>query len=103
MNCKPGDLAVIVRSKAGNCGRFLTVIRLATAEDLLAYGDAHPGSPIWVSDTPVRDVAGNVNPIVPDDILRPIRDQPGDESFVTEARNLLTIQRQNDKLKKVTA
>jgi hypothetical protein len=96
MNCKPGDLAVIVKAalpfEALNIGHICEVLR----------PENHPvtGAPAWRITPPTR--AGGYDCVL-DALLRPIRDTTGDESFVTEARKSLVIERQNDKLKKVPA
>lgn len=77
LNCKPGDLAVIIGGlpeMSHNIGRVVTI-------------------EYWVDDhyewqTDARDRGFIL--CVDDRHLRPIRDQPGNENFVTEARKQLT-------------
>lgn len=92
MNCKPGDLAVIVRSEMGNEGKLLTCIALHPA----GYDNAAPWlGPMWETDrnditcANMIDVPIRNNSLVPDAFLRPIRGQLGDESFVIKARKTL--------------
>lgn len=76
MNCKPGDLAVIVRSKCGNEGVVLRCIRLSPKSE-------HNLDPrhllVWVTDRDTLDTLGGSSPYMPDEYLRPIRD-PGDDA-----------------------
>ena len=77
MNCKPGDLAVIVRSSAGNEGRMVQCLRLATSQELEEANFAP--LPTWVLDQPLPTVLGAVVHMARDEALRPIRD-PGDDA-----------------------
>lgn len=52
MNCKPGDLAVIVRSMAGNEGRIVQCIRLAGPGEFPREGIF--GGPRWVMNQQIR-------------------------------------------------
>mgnify|MGYP006921370785 CR=1 FL=1 len=84
MNCKPGDLAVIVRSQGNNAGRIVQCVRLhiSQAHDV----DGVPllltaSGPRWVIDRPLP---GNLQ-TVPDAILRPLRDSDGEDETLTWA------------------
>ena len=75
MNCREGDLAVVVRSHAGNEGRIVRCVRLVMGNGALGYG------PRWVTEPPLYSDLGWVVPPL-DVCLRPIRDNDGeDESF----------------------
>ena len=86
MNCKPGDLAVVIKSISGNEGRIVRVVRLhhSTTHDIDGYR-VYPENdgPRWVLEKPVRALSpqGHELPLftVPDSCLRPIRD-PGDDA-----------------------
>ncbi len=78
MNCKQGDLAVIVHSDffKENIGKIVTCVEFKAGPD---------GSPAWVIDralfegtrrTHNKSFAGDW---VCDKVLRPIRDQPGED------------------------
>lgn len=71
MNCKPGDLAVIVRTRdpAGRkyIGKVVTCVRIVEE----CYWDVDPALPRYV--------------MVNDWCLRPIRDQDGDDETITWA------------------
>ena len=89
MNCKPGDLAVIVKSEAGNLDKFVSCIRLASIDDLLAAYFRDDVGPVWVIDRVLPLSNGRSAALCADSGLRPIRDQPGNEQFVVEARKSL--------------
>jgi hypothetical protein len=82
MNCKPGDLALIVSGiPIDNIGKIIKVI--SVSERWYGHAWTYEGS-IYAAHFPgVRADA------VADCCLRPIRDQPGNEDFVTKARKTL--------------
>lgn len=76
MNCKPGDLAVIVRSYAGNEGKIVRCIRLV---DYVCWGrpdGSEVVAPTWKIDRELRGCRGDVSDQIEDSLLSPIR--PGD-------------------------
>lgn len=85
MNCKPGDLAVVVRSIAGNEGLVLTCLRLATESEMRDGYYWRGLAPMWVTDRVSRNNIGGSDALMPDALLRPIRDQPGEDETLTWA------------------
>lgn len=81
MNCKPGDLAVIVESMAGNEGRIVTCLRLATEAEVDAANLAPHRAPYWHIDTEIPTVWASVR-LAADMQLRPIRDQDGEDQIL---------------------
>jgi hypothetical protein len=96
MNCKPGDMAVIVRSKFTPelIGRIVEVLHIAPSYGSfrLPNGQLHAQlvdkRPRWVCkfQNPVNaptDIGPKptVYAPVPDECLRPIRDQPGEDEM----------------------
>jgi hypothetical protein len=81
MNCKQGDLAVIVKSTCGNEGRILTCVRLATMAELAAEGLAWWGA-AWLVDATLRDTWGVGVRFYPDSRLRPLRDSDGEDEVL---------------------
>lgn len=80
MNCKPGDLAVIVRSFAGNEGRIVRCVRLISKECICVLPDGSQSlQAIWEIDTDLTGCNGGTGPYCQDSLLRPIRD-PGDDA-----------------------
>ena len=83
MNCKQGDLAIVVRALDPRVNHHIgMVIRCAS----LTY--SHDGVPCWRLETPVKDNRyrwGAVLLAVADHDLRPIRDNPGEDETLTWA------------------
>lgn len=77
MNCKQGDLAVVVRSWAGNEGRIVRCVRLATFGEILTAG--FRDVPTWVIDQKMPSRMGFKVHLAEDEKLRPVRDSPGED------------------------
>ena len=79
MNCKQGDLAIVVRSCAGNEGKIVTYVRY------MGYGyvnlnnvfitDGIPGwnEHVWEIDRLLPDKTGKIGNFAYDSQLRPLR------------------------------
>lgn len=78
MNCKQGDLAVVVGSEYD--GMIVTCVKFIGAID---HGDCKD---YWQID---RQLSAYHTGQMSDSVLRPIRDQPGNEQFVVESRKSL--------------
>lgn len=82
MNCKPGDLAVVIRSWAGNEGRVVQCIELdawkSNIPGQFPDGRSSPPEPIWVIDRPLPDFDGDMDCTIADSQLKPIRPQADD-------------------------
>lgn len=79
MNCKQGDLAIVVRSSAGNEGKIVRCLRLIKSiiwVDVDGKGSRHP---TWEIDVLLPDWSGIFTNYICDYQLRPIRD-PGDDA-----------------------
>jgi hypothetical protein len=85
MNCKPGDLAVIVKSSAGNEGKILRVLRLAVGVRVFLPNFQISNSPVWETDTMLVGCFGGVGNTIEDELLRPIRDNDGEDETLTWA------------------
>ena len=83
LNCRPGDLAIFVKSAAGNKGKIVRCVRLASKFEKIDCGLVDFEA-VWVLEFPVPTLWG-VMPFAYDDYLRPIRDQPGDDETLTWA------------------
>jgi hypothetical protein len=84
MNCKPGDLAVIVRSYAENEGRIVRCVRLVNYLWNNMLGGAHV-LPTWEIDQCLTNPDGRLIRLVPDNQLRPIRPSDGEDETLTWA------------------
>lgn len=92
MNCRLGDLAYVFRSEAGNYGKVVTCLRLATAADLESEGGRPDREPCWIVDRElacvvvVHFLGGSCESfplrtrICPDSILRPLG-RPGEDAI----------------------
>lgn len=70
LNCKVGDLAVIVKSRAGNLGK---VIRCIEFLGVVQYQDlTYEAS--WRSDKKMMSSDGTMSDVLRDSQLRPLRD-----------------------------
>jgi len=81
MNCKKGDIAVVVGGKYGNEGRIVQCLRIATKEDFKFYLTEYISAPAWIVDVALM---GSLfaTPIAPDKWLRPLRDNDGQDEML---------------------
>jgi hypothetical protein len=77
LNCKKGDLAVIVRSEAGNEGCVVQCVALLPPG---AEGWASLG-PRWLIDRPIMSSKGPIHSVA-DARLRPLRDGDGEDEVL---------------------
>ena len=77
MNCKPGDLAVFVRSQRRNHGVVVRVLRLLSRREREIAGLGHFDF-VWETDKEVDTLRGPMR-VAPDSYVRPLRD-PGDDA-----------------------
>lgn len=73
MNCKPGDLAVVVKSESGSEGRLVRCLRF------VGKVPGWTGDDRWAIDQVLRSNLGGKSQSVRDSRIRPIRD-PGDDA-----------------------
>jgi hypothetical protein len=73
MNCKQGELAFVVRSAAGNDGKIVRCVRLATLDEVNAAQMMPDKGAYWVIDRVLPTVLGRLTTLAPDAWLRPIR------------------------------
>jgi hypothetical protein len=85
LNCKPGDMAVVVRSSAGNEGKIVCCIRLSNWTGLIGPSGTMNHGAVWEVDRPLRAWSGESNHFVLDKSLRPIRDNPGEDETLSWA------------------
>lgn len=73
MNCKPGDLAIIVQSKAGNEGKVVRIVKFV--------GQIHgwAGNDRWEIDQEIPSWPDGSSNTAQDKNLRPLRDDEGDD------------------------
>ena len=80
MNCKQGDLAVIVRSYVGNEGKIVECQRVE------AHHHVYPGGVFvklcWFIGRPLLGWRDTQTFFVPDEFLRPLRDTDGEDEML---------------------
>lgn len=85
MNCKPGDIAIIVRSEAGNVGRIVEVGEWCEALMHPCLLNVESGWEVR-GNLLARNGLGDVMPVnfgvVPDARLRPLRDNEGEDEIL---------------------
>lgn len=87
MNCKQGDLAIIIKSRAGNEGKIVRCVRLHDFidRDINGWPTGIIG-PRWVIDRPVPGLTNDGHPnymfTVADSCLRPIRPTDGEDEIL---------------------
>ena len=77
MNCKQGDVAVIVRSVAGNEGKVVRCLELHPTP----YAAQDGAGPRWVTDPPIIGCAGWIDAVL-DANMRPLRGQEGEDEVL---------------------
>lgn len=83
MNCKQGDLAIIVRAyNPENLGKIVTCIRLIQPRNWREPNGSISEEPTWEIDIPLRGFSGNASPLICDFQLRPIRDNDGKDEML---------------------
>ena len=88
MNCKPGDLAVIISSDGGhNLGKIVRVLQLhwSSEYDLDGARFNKSDGPRWILEKPIDNIEGDPLFTFPDAALRPIRDSDGEDESLTWA------------------
>jgi len=84
MNCVKGDLAVIVRSWAGNEGKIVRCLRLSGSHIWSTPDGRLELLPTWVIDRHLRGcMDDSLSNEIADDQLRPIRNDPGADETLT--------------------
>ena len=84
LNCKVGDLAIVVRSQAGNEGKIVRCVRLIGKEWLLSTIGVIDEFWMWEIDRELPDWEGNLQNTFEDAYLRPIRPLDEPETTTTD-------------------
>lgn len=82
LRCRPGDLAVVVKSWAGNEGRIVRCLELVGCRIWITPDRGESVVAAWRTDTLLRDVDGDFDNEIADDQLRPIRDSDGQDEML---------------------
>lgn len=78
LNCKPGDLAIVVKSMAGNEGKIVRVLKFRGIDVW------HHGNDLWETDTTAPGTIAKSN-LFRDEWLRPLRDSKEPDETLTWA------------------
>lgn len=79
MNCKQGDLAIIVESMAGNEGK---IVRCVEFFGTATYRIRREVPNNWLIEPKIPGLGGEMCRMVDDASLRPIRDQDGEDEML---------------------
>ena len=82
MNCKQGDLAVIVRSYAGNEGKIVQCLRFVPNWIRIGADGWECCGPAWEVDRTLPKMTGWRSNIIADSQLRPLRDNDGEDEML---------------------
>jgi hypothetical protein len=85
VNCKPGDLAVMVRSMAGNEGKIVRCIRVIGAMRLVSKTGVVVSDLTWEIEPQILNWKGDLISFAHDGCLRPIRPNDGEDEMLTIA------------------
>lgn len=84
MNCKPGDLAIITQGR--DSGKIVQCLHIASEPELKELHPHKDFLPVWAIDQHVRwhrpSGAKVVAPFCPDRLLKPLRDNPGEDEVL---------------------
>jgi len=72
MNCKEGDIAIVIRSRANNLGKIVKCVRPATAEDIEYYWMRIDKGPAWIVEGNIITRGGYKVPLAFDSDLKPL-------------------------------
>ena len=73
LNCKQGDLAIVVNSVAGNEGKIVRCVKFIGRVDFLDIGDSIKNGAAWEVDPPLPGLDGRLGSDCLDEDLRPIK------------------------------
>lgn len=82
MNCKQGDLAIIVKSHAGNEGKIVRCLKFVPAQEFITPEGKIVKWDSWEVNIVINAWSGEKTSIVPDHFLKPIRDNDGEDEML---------------------
>ena len=81
MNCKQGDLALIVKSVAGNEGKIVRCVKLHK-NLLVNFPNGQKQEDVWEIDRKLPSINNSVSNLCVSHWLKPIRDQDGEDEMI---------------------
>ena len=91
-NCRPGDLARVIRSHAGNRDKIVQCVRAIGPMRVLHADDTFTVEFLWEIDRNLPNIGGLLGNVFPDSDLRPIRGQPGEDEILRIAGRPMGIE-----------
>ena len=82
MNCKQGDLAIMVRSAANNEGKIFLCVRFIPLHSWMRKDGSIRAEAAWLVDPPTSDFNGWIVEHLADSDLRPIRGGEGADEML---------------------
>lgn len=83
LNCKQGDLAIIVKSVSGNEGKIVRCVRYAGMIEYTTPNFSLLRLESWEVDVQVKGCFGQLHRLMPDSHLRPLRGDLLNEEITT--------------------
>jgi hypothetical protein len=83
MNCKPGDLAVVLRSICGNEGKIVRCVRFVGTKPIQFPEGTRLVGNLWEIDPPLPGFDGLLALYATDGDLKPIRDNDGEDETLS--------------------
>ena len=84
LNCTVGDLAIMVRSEAGNEGKIVRCVRLVGKKNVVLRDKRIVASWVWKIDSLLPSWSGEASNRIEDCLLRPIRPLDEPETITTD-------------------
>ena len=84
LNCKVGDLAIVVRSEAGNEGKIVRCVRLVGKKNVVLRDKRIVASWVWKIDSLLPSWSGEASNRIEDCLLRPISPLDEPETITTD-------------------
>lgn len=85
MNCKKGDLAIVVISTCGNEGKIVRCVEFAGDQRRISPVGDFEYDPCWIVEPNLPDWSGGRSLYTADHQLKPLRDSEGDDETLAWA------------------
>ena len=83
LNCKTGDLAIVIRSLNGNEGMIVQCLQFVGMVTWVAPGRENMTLPSWRVDREIPGCFGHSVNLAPDSSLRPLRNDKGSDETLS--------------------
>lgn len=82
LNCKVGDLAIVIKSTAGNEGKIVQCLKFVPNKQFLKRDCNVIVEDSWIVDSKLKTWNGRPGNAIPDAWLKPIRNQDGEDEML---------------------